>query len=117
MEGPKIGGARLRHNLGGLPGNATLKHDLVFWVKALPSRAQDAAIIQRFELDRICVRSNLFHPWLMPHAGPRLGGFVALPATDSTPSAALLNLKGRFGASPHQSWGPSVVSLNSALMG
>jgi hypothetical protein len=112
-----IGGARLRHNLGGLPENATLRHDLVFWVKALPSRAQDAASLQSFELDRIGVRSDLFHPLLMPHAGPRLGGFAALPTTDSTTSAALLTLKGRSGASPHQSWAPSAVSLNSALMG
>ena len=36
---PKAGGARLRHGLGDFPGNATLKVDFVFWVKALPSRA------------------------------------------------------------------------------
>ena len=38
----------------------------------------------------------------MPHAGPRLGDFAAQPTTDSTTSAALLNLKGRSGASPYQ---------------
>ena len=27
--------------------------------KALPSRAHDAAIIQRFELDRVCIQSAL----------------------------------------------------------
>ena len=36
------------------------------------------------------------------YAGPRLGGFLALPTTDSTTSAALLALKGRSGASPYQ---------------
>ena len=56
LGGPKVGGARLRHGLGGLPGNATLKDDFMFWVEALPSRAHGAAIIQRFESDRVCVR-------------------------------------------------------------
>ena len=36
------------------------------------------------------------------YAGPRLGGSLALPTTDSTTSAALLALKGRSGASPYQ---------------
>jgi hypothetical protein len=36
-----------------------LKDDLVSRVKALPSRAQGAAIIQSFELDRVCVQSAL----------------------------------------------------------
>ena len=32
----------------------------MFWVEALPSRAHGAAIIQRFELDRLSVQSALF---------------------------------------------------------
>ncbi|HEY2423309.1 MAG TPA: hypothetical protein VGH55_04345 [Chthoniobacterales bacterium] len=35
---PKIGGARLRHALGVLPENVTLKDDFVLRDKALPSR-------------------------------------------------------------------------------
>jgi hypothetical protein len=104
LGGPKVGGARLRHGLGGLPGNAKLKRNFVFWVKALPSRAHGVSIIQRLELDRLSVRSALVHPLLKPHAGPRLGGSPALPIVDSTASAALVALKGRSGASPHQSW-------------
>ena len=50
----------------------------------------------------VCVRSALVHRFLKPHAGPRLGGLPALATTDSTTSAALLTLKGRSGASPHQ---------------
>ncbi|MFY9989037.1 MAG: hypothetical protein WAK31_30055 [Chthoniobacterales bacterium] len=102
--GPKVGGARLPHNLGGLSGNATLKDDFVFLVKALPSRIEGVAVIQRFELDWACVRSTVVHPFFVPHAGPRLGGFPALPITVSTTSAALLAVKGRSGASPHQVW-------------
>jgi hypothetical protein len=71
LGGPKVGGARLRHGLGGLPGNAKLKRNFVFWVKALPSRAHGVSIIQRLELDRLSVRSALVHPLLKPHAGPR----------------------------------------------
>jgi hypothetical protein len=56
-------------------------------------------------LDRIRVRSALFHPVPMPHAEPRLGGFAALPTTDSTTSAALLSLKGRSGARLRQAYG------------
>ena len=83
----------------------------MFWVKALPSRAHCAAIIQRFELDRLSVPSTLVHRLLLPHAGPRLGGFPALATTDSTTSAALLTLKGRSGASPHQSWASQLFAL------
>ena len=110
-EGTKIGGARLRHGLGGLPENATLKDDCAFRVKALPSRAHGAAIIQRFELDRVCIPSALLNHLLMAHAGPLLGGFPALPITDLKSSAALLAFKVRSGASPHQSWALSALSL------
>ena len=75
----------------------------MFWAEALPSRAHGAAIIQRFQLDRVWVRSALVHPLLMSRAGPRLGGFPALLTTDSTTSSALLTFKGRSGASPYQS--------------
>jgi hypothetical protein len=54
----------------------------MFWIKVLPSRTHDDAIIQRFELDRVSVRFALVHPLLMPHAEPRLGGFSARPTTD-----------------------------------
>jgi len=47
---------------------------MYFGAKAPPSRAHGAAIIHRFELDRLSVRFALIHPLLMPHAGPRLGG-------------------------------------------
>jgi hypothetical protein len=99
---PKAGGARLRHGLGDFPGNATLKEDFVFWVKALPNRAHHAAVVQRFELGQLCVRSGLVHPLPIPNAGPRLGSSAARSTTDSTTLAALLVRKESSGASPHQ---------------
>jgi hypothetical protein len=74
----------------------------VFWVKALPSGTHRAAVVQRFELGQLCVRSGLAHPLLITHAGPRLGSSAALPTTDSTALAALLVLRESSGASPHQ---------------
>jgi hypothetical protein len=91
-----------------------MKDDFVFWAKALPSRAHGAAIIRALNgtgLPSIC----LVHRLLMPHAGPRLGGFPALPTTDSTASPALLALKGRSGASPHQSWALQLFPLTQRL--
>jgi hypothetical protein len=131
LGGPKVGGARLRHSLGGLPGNATLKDDFVFWVKALPSRARGAAIIQGFELDRVYIRFALVRNLMQPHAGPRLrlrqhnlqtliacrgyvgqvGGFPAPAYYRFTELGTLLTLKGRSGASPYQSWALATVSL------
>jgi hypothetical protein len=68
-------------------------------------------------LERVCIQSAIVNHLLMAHAWPRLGGFPALPITDSTRSAALLAFKARSGASPHQSWALSADSLNSALIG
>lgn len=83
-------------------GNATLKEDFVFWVKALPSRAHRTAVVQRFELGQLYVRSGLVHPLLITHAGPRLGNGAALPTIDATTLAALLIVKESSGASPHR---------------
>ena len=111
-----MGGARLLHGLGDLPGNGTLKDDFVFWVKALPSRAHGAAISQRFELDRLSVRSAIADR--LPNAtrwaaARRLSG----PADYRFDHlGSLLVLKGRSGASPHQSWAISAVSLNGEVL-
>ena len=56
------GRARLPIFLGGWPGNATLKDDVVFWVKALPSRAHGRrhhpALLNWTGLRSICPRPS-----------------------------------------------------------